>query len=243
MIRRVQPDIVALQEVCADSPFDGRSQAHELASLLGDYEVEFAPARVAKDGHCEGVALLHRHALHERAVTALTLDQNDRWDRSNPRVVLSSLLDASGLRVQVFSAHLSLSRLARQRTLAELSQAVAEARARVVADLTVILGDFNAPPGEQALARLCSATHEPWLDAWATLHGPRGGHTWPTPLPCRRIDYVFFQLGREQRVAACHRLSHLGSDHCALWARVSDAREEEPARTQRERADTVPGTA
>ncbi len=241
MIRRVQPDVVGLQEVCAQSPFDGRSQAHELAALLGDYEVDFAPARVAKDGQCEGVALLHRHALHERAVTALTLDQNDRWDRGNQRVVLSSLLDAGGLRVQVFSTHLSLSRMARQRTLGELSQAVAQSRARMPTDLTVILGDFNAPPGEEALAKLCAATHEPWLDAWAALHGARGGHTWPTPLPCRRIDYVFFQLGREQRVTACHRLSHLGSDHCALWARVTDARE--PARAQRERADTLPGTA
>jgi endonuclease/exonuclease/phosphatase family metal-dependent hydrolase len=221
VIRRIEPDVVGLQEVRARSPFDGASQAHELSELLGDYSVDFAPARIGSDGRCEGVAVLYRHSAFERSVTALTIDNNDRWDRTNPRVVLSCSLDVAGARVQVFAAHLSLSRSARVRTLKELSSAVADARERTPSDLTVILGDFNAPPGEEALARLCRATHEPWLDAWAALHGSRGGYTWPTPLPCRRIDYVFFQLAPGLSVQACHRLSHLGSDHCALWARVA----------------------
>jgi endonuclease/exonuclease/phosphatase family metal-dependent hydrolase len=220
VISKVAPDIVSLQEVMAESPFAQDTQAHELAALVGGYDVDFAPSRIEAGQVAEGVALLHRHRLTERNLTALTLDPTDRWDRSNPRVVLSSVLELADLRAHVFAIHLSLSRKARARTLTELAQAVAAARERTPAELTLILGDFNAPPAEEALNRLCSATHEPWLDVWAIRHGAAGGHTWPTPLPCRRIDYVFAQLSREISILDCKRVVHAGSDHCALWARL-----------------------
>lgn len=220
LIRELRPDIVGLQEVRAPNANGSGSQAHEIAAILGDYHVEFAPARVAADGSCEGVAVLYRHNVVESAVTALTLDNSDRWDRGNQRVVLACLMEVEGVRVQVFATHLSLSRAARERTLAELSEVVSATQARSPSEVTVILGDFNAPPGEQAICRLVEATHEPWVDAWSALHGTGGGHTWPTPWPLRRIDYVFVQLTPSFRLEACHRMRHRGSDHCALWARV-----------------------
>jgi endonuclease/exonuclease/phosphatase family metal-dependent hydrolase len=223
-IRELDPDIVGLQEVMAESLLASRSQADELQELLPEYDVDFAPARVFADGRVEGVAVLFKHAVVERNVTALTLDLCDRWDRNCPRVVLACLLEVEGVRVEVVVAHLSLSHQARARTLGELSAAVAEARARRPSDLTVILGDFNAPPREEALVRLCTQTHEPWVDAWVAHHGPRGGNTWPSLLPLRRIDYVFVQVPSSFEVVACERLMHLGSDHCGVWARVRGER-------------------
>jgi endonuclease/exonuclease/phosphatase family metal-dependent hydrolase len=222
LVREIDPDVVGLQEVLAGG--QAASQAHELAALLPDYQVDFAPARVLADGRVEGVAVLFKHSIVERHVATLTLDLTDRWDRACQRVALSCLLEVQGVRVQVVVAHLSLSPRARARTLAELSSAVAEASARRDPDLTVILGDFNAPPGEEALVKLCTRTHEPWVDAWVARHGARGGSTWPVPLPCRRIDYVFVQVPAGFDVVDCQRVVHLGSDHCALWARVRGER-------------------
>lgn len=230
LIRDVDPDVVGLQEVLADGLVSTTSQAHELAALLPDYQVDFAPARVLADGRVEGLALMHKHAVVERNAATLTLDLTDRWERACQRVVLSCLLEVQGVRVQVVVAHLSLSQRARARTLAELSSAVAESRARRASELSVILGDFNAQPGEQALVELCTQTHEPWVDAWVARHGVRGGSTWPVPLPFRRIDYVFAQVPAAFGVVDCQRVLHMGSDHCALWARLQG----EPSRTVRE---------
>jgi endonuclease/exonuclease/phosphatase family metal-dependent hydrolase len=220
LIRKVDPDVVGLQEVLAEGVLAQRSQAHELAALLPAYDVDFAPARVLADGRVEGLAVLHKHAVLERSVGTLTLDLTDRWERACQRVVLSCLLEVQGVRVQVVVAHLSLSHRARARTLAELSAAVAESRAKRDSELSVIVGDFNAQPGEEALVALCTQTHEPWVDAWVARHGARGGSTWPAPLPFRRIDYVFTQVPPAFGVVDCQRVMHAGSDHCALWARL-----------------------
>jgi endonuclease/exonuclease/phosphatase family metal-dependent hydrolase len=230
LIRDVDPDVVGLQEVLADGLISTSSQAHELAALLPEYDVDFAPARVLSDGRVEGLALLHKHALVERNASALTLDVADKWERGCQRVVLSCLLEVAGVRVQVVVAHLSLSQRARARTLAELSSAVAEAAVRRASDVSVILGDFNAPPGERALVELCTQTREPWVDAWVAKHGTRGGSTWPAPLPFRRIDYVFVQVPPAFGVVDCQRVLHMGSDHCALWARLQG----EPSRRAHE---------
>src|SRR4051794_196805 len=116
-IRRVNPDIVGLQEVKASDRSDRHTQAHELAALLPGYDVDFARASSSARGVGEGVALLHRHEIVERSLHALTLDLHEVMDRRSPRVVLDALLDVGGVPMHAFVTHLSLSRRARSRTL------------------------------------------------------------------------------------------------------------------------------
>ena len=214
-IRRVAPDVVGLQEVHASSVRAGASasQAHELAALVGDgtYHVDFAPGRVADDGACEGVALLCRSGIRERSVESLTLDREDFLDRAGQRVVLCAMLDLPFGPIDVFVTHLSLSRRARVRTMKELMSFTSRERRRSRSVGAVLLGDFNALPGEEALALL--GRH--WSDV-----GARAGATWPALVPFRRIDYVFVQPHGGWRIVACAREPLSGSDHLGLSARV-----------------------
>ena len=222
-IAELRPDVVGLQEVRA--PADGHgddSQAHELAATLGGlYTAHFAPARACSGGTCEGVALLCAREVHERAVESLSLDPDDALERGNRRVVLCSRIEHEGQRVDVFVTHLSLSARARARTLAELGAFVRAERDRSRSAGAVLLGDFNAPPFEPAIAALERATHGSWVDTWKARHGPtsRGG-TWPVLLPLRRIDYVFCQPASAWTVEACQRVPFCGSDHLGVLARL-----------------------
>jgi endonuclease/exonuclease/phosphatase family metal-dependent hydrolase len=219
-IAQMQPDVIGLQEVLAPGPDGQGSQAHELAEQIGDYHVDFAPGRVGPDGTCEGVALLCRHGLRERCVTALTLDPADFWERAGQRVVLGSVIDLPAGPVALLVTHLSLSARARQRTVKELLCFAAQAFAGTMA--TVLLGDLNALPGEKVLHALESceaALGGSWCDAWKIAHGERShGPTWPAFWPVRRLDYVFVRPPSRWLVRACHREPPTGSDHLGVMA-------------------------
>src|ERR1700688_4916957 len=78
-IASLGPDVVGLQEIHAPTARGDGSQAHELAELAGGYDAWFAPGRVTKSGHAEGVALLVKRptVVLERKVLALSLDGKD----------------------------------------------------------------------------------------------------------------------------------------------------------------------
>jgi endonuclease/exonuclease/phosphatase family metal-dependent hydrolase len=215
-IARVAPDVVGLQEIHASDTSGARSQAHELASLVGGYHVDFAPARVAPTGACEGVALLCRDEFRERFVEALTLDPADFFDRAGQRVVLGATIDFAEGPIDVFVTHLSLSRRARERTVRELLAFTARERARSKSLGALLVGDLNALPEEDAIAALarCPASQGgPWRDAW-TRDATRGrGATWPSIVPFRRLDYVFVQPESTWDVRAAELEPVSGSDH------------------------------
>jgi endonuclease/exonuclease/phosphatase family metal-dependent hydrolase len=222
-IAYLQADVVGLQEVHAPSVTGAGSQAHELAELLGDYHVDFAPGRVAPDGACEGVALLCRRGIRERSVEALTLDPGDFFDRTAQRVVLCAMLDLPSGPVDVFVTHLSLSRRARERTIQEVLAFAARERSRSGSLGAVLLGDLNATPDEPAIQAL--AAGEPvrggrWIDAWTeAVDGRERGATWPAIAPFRRIDYIYFQPAPCWRLGACELDAASGSDHRGVVAR------------------------
>ena len=221
-IARLRPDVIGLQEVHARDTRGTDSQAHELASLVGDYHVDFAPARVTPGGECEGVALLCGHGIRERSAESLTLDATDRLDRSSPRVVLCAMLEVAGIAVDVFVTHLSLSRRARVRTMRELVAFAARERERSGSACAVLMGDLNAVPHEPAIAALEAGDRAgAWLDAWTQAHGRARGGTWPSFAPLRRIDYVFYQPRELWRLEACGREPLSGSDHLGVVARLS----------------------
>jgi endonuclease/exonuclease/phosphatase family metal-dependent hydrolase len=209
------PDIVGLQEVHAETPSGEGSQAHELAGQMDGYDALFAPGRVTPSRHAEGVALLvkRRHTIVDRSALALSRDPNDPLDGGHQRIVLRASVRVGDVVLDAFVTHASLSRRARERTLPELAGFARSERARTGSAGAVLMGDFNATPGEPALVALADAG---WTDAWAHVHeGERGG-TWPAGAPFRRIDYVWVQPGAGISIQACERTSVAGSDHVGL---------------------------
>jgi endonuclease/exonuclease/phosphatase family metal-dependent hydrolase len=217
-----RPHVIGLQEVHVPASDGARGQAHELADLVGGYDVIFAPGRLGPSGMREGVALLCRCDVREHAACSLTLDRSDRWDGDSQRVVLHATVELPVGSVDVFVTHLSLSERARARTVAEIQAFVGRQRARSRSVGAVLLGDFNAMPAEASITTLeAPASGPPWLDAWKRRRGPpsRGG-TWPAFWPRRRIDYVFVQPDEAWEVRACERLPFLGSDHLGVLAHL-----------------------
>lgn len=219
-IADVEPDVIALQEIHAPSTKGDEGQAHEIAELLGGYQVLFAPGRVAASGAAEGVALLVRDGIEieDQSSYRLSIDASDTLDAPHPRVVLCATIRA-GARVDVMVTHLSLSKRARERTMRELVVFASETRKCSKSAGAVLAGDFNASPTEPSLAHLEHAGG--WADAWDLANPNGSGATWPAAVAFRRLDYVWVQLGSGWRVAACKRMPIAGSDHVGLWTRIA----------------------
>ena len=219
-IAEVEPDVVALQEIHAPSTRGDEGQAHELAELIGGYDVIFAPGRISPSGSCEGVALLVRAGIEIEDQSSLRLsnDRDDALDAPHPRVLLCATLKLpSGAREDAMATHLSLSRPARLRTIREIVFFASETRKSSKSDGAVLAGDFNASPTEPSLDALESAG---WTDAWDAANPDGSGATWPAAVAFRRLDYIWAHLGAGSRVAACQRMPVAGSDHVGLWTRI-----------------------
>jgi endonuclease/exonuclease/phosphatase family metal-dependent hydrolase len=215
--------VVGLQEVHAPALGDSTGQAGELAALAGGYKAWFAPGRIAASGACEGVALLCREDIEvlDHSVEALTLDRDDPFEGASQRVVLRAAIRRGAAIIDVLVTHLSLSRAARLRTVRELLAFAARERRRSGSAGALLMGDFNALPGEEAIGFLRSdAADAGWLDAWSHLHPRAPGGTWPAGFPIRRIDYVFAQPKDRWTVVRCDRLPFAGSDHLGVAAQL-----------------------
>jgi endonuclease/exonuclease/phosphatase family metal-dependent hydrolase len=218
-IRSLRPAVIGLQEIHAASVEEGCSQASEIATLASGYRAWFAPGRVTPSGACEGVALLCREDIDviERSIEALTLDRSDPFEGEHQRIVLRAAIGWHGAVIDVLVTHLSLSQRARTRTVRELLSFAEREREKSGSVGAVLMGDFNAPPSEEAIAGLCHGEHG-WLDTFRHVHGEAPGGTWPAGFPLRRIDYVFVQPADRWIVTRCDRLPFSGSDHLGVMA-------------------------
>jgi endonuclease/exonuclease/phosphatase family metal-dependent hydrolase len=232
ILRRVNADVICLQEVWRDDTFDA---AGSLAAQLGYNHVAavdwFDPMRIYS-----GAALL------------------SRWPISNPDSLVppaehpagSGLFQAAnvdGPRGRLLVANAMLAwrpdhsdiRQAQARTL---GQWIKGRRAR--GEALVLCGDFNAGPDSDEIRALTGkgATTAPGLvfhDAWEAVRPGEAGHTWSranphtraAALPDRRIDYVFSAWGGPNGLGEPVSAGLLGdgteggpiaSDHSGLWA-------------------------
>jgi endonuclease/exonuclease/phosphatase family metal-dependent hydrolase len=211
-----RPAVLGLQEIHAPSTSGEESQAHDLARRTG-YRAFFWPGQVAKDGRCEGNALLCRADLEVLGCTSawLSLDAKDPLDRVTRRVVAQTTVRVAAITFDVFVTHLPISKRARARTIHEVLAFAAEGRRASGSAGAVLMGDLNASPREAPIRALS----ESWTDTWRAVHPRQRGGTWPSVSPVIRLDYIFAQLGDEWSIGACER-SFAGSDHAGLRASI-----------------------
>jgi endonuclease/exonuclease/phosphatase family metal-dependent hydrolase len=203
-LQRLDPDVVALQEVWASA--DG-TQADELGDALGLHAVFGSPSyppapsdsgRDDQRGVDLGIAVLSRWPVLDQRVLHLPGDDG--------RLVLHARLDAPGHPIPLFTTHLtaapgaSAQRVAQVRALAGF---VAEHRAGT-AHPAVVTGDLNAWPDSDEVRLLGgyktapAVPDEVLLDAWEYADPDAPPATWDpaNPFvadwnPAVRIDYVF----------------------------------------------------
>ena len=195
-VRRLDPDIAALQEVWVA---DGTSSAQVIAEALG-YHVTVAH-RLELDGVGFGNAVISRWPIVETDMVPLP---GPTVGHDEERLVLLAVVDTPHDPVQVYSTHLNWRHdhsAVRQAQVGELCRMVADHRPREYPP--IVCGDFNAEPHSDEIRMLTGQAAVPveglvFRDAWTASDAEGPGWTWANENPYakveheqqRRIDYV-----------------------------------------------------
>jgi endonuclease/exonuclease/phosphatase family metal-dependent hydrolase len=183
VIARLEPDVVALQEVDAGrSRSGGIDQAREIARALG-MEFHFHPS-LALDGERSGNAVLSR--LPMRLVQTGRLPGLPGRPDLEPRGILWVAVQVDGVEVQIINTHLGLS-----------------SRERGEQVSTLLSGDWLGHPGACGPVVLCGELNlTPWSRPYRRLRrrlqdaqlghpAHRPTRTWSSVYPLAHVDDVF----------------------------------------------------
>jgi endonuclease/exonuclease/phosphatase family metal-dependent hydrolase len=202
IIRRLNADVVGLQEVAAVSFTGGLSQLKRLAELTASHEVA-GPALLSK--HSPGTALLTRY--RPLAVERLDLSIAGR----EPRGALAVDLDIAGLGARVVVTHFGLKAFERRRQV----ESLLEFLDRHHKDLLILLGAINEwRPSSRVLRQL-----DERLGQTLALR------TFPAPAPVFALDrlWVYCRGGTVEAKLRVDKAwpARIASDHLPLIAEIA----------------------
>jgi endonuclease/exonuclease/phosphatase family metal-dependent hydrolase len=203
IIKSVDPDVVALQEVDIRTQRSGGvDQLLELARLTGMQPVY--GRTIPHQGGLYGNAVLSRLPANGFA--------NHPLAGKEPRGVIQAMFDplpaASGAAFDFLATHLDLNEPDRLAAVARIKEAVA---GRPAGRPMVLAGDMNAVPGSKPIEAL--------LKDWTLAQGTEPLLTSPSANPRRQIDYIFVRPASRWRVVETRVLDEpVASDHRPLFA-------------------------
>jgi endonuclease/exonuclease/phosphatase family metal-dependent hydrolase len=203
VLRAIEPDVVALQEVVGPGP-RGANQAELLGAMLGMASV-MAPTRLYRS-HQYGNALLSRFPIVHHTQHDLT------WKTCEPRACQRADLLVHGRVLHAFNVHLGTAHRERQHQSARLAGFVTDRRLR---GPRLVLGDLNE-----------------WLKGWATsllgsiLQGVelpvslRRRRSYPGFFPVLHLDHIYHDPAIEVVSVDLPRTRRtlVASDHLPLVA-------------------------
>lgn len=205
IIKRAQPDLVALQEVDVKTKRSGGvDQAAKLGELTSMNHF-FAEAIPYQDGGY-GNAVLSRYPIRAKYRQPLPAEP----DQEKRSVAVASVepWDAINMRFVFASTHLChLSEQTRQRQVRAI-----EGNRAYQGSATILAGDFNFTPGSKPYQAMIKAG---WLDTAADFGDPQ--LTCPADQPTMRIDYVFVRPAERWRVTDVKVFDEpIASDHAPV---------------------------
>lgn len=202
VIKRVNPDLVALQEVDKGTHRSGRvDEAAELGKLTGMHAV-FGKAMDFNGGQY-GEAILSRYPFESTTLHALPQIKG-----REPRGALDVQIKVEGQSLRFISTHWD--------HLDDDSNRIPQAKflADVAASATtpmILAGDLNDQPGSAAIAALGPG----WADT--TPADPRP--SWRADAPSVRLDYILARPAKRWRVVSAEVIKEpLASDHRPVLA-------------------------
>lgn len=210
VLRATDADVIALQEVLQDSAKNLPNQAETLAAALGGYAVHFMSTSP------EGAANRYGNAILTR-LPILDVDTVKLEPFSDYRTAIRVRVGTAGGPVDIVSTHLAWqpdAGLVRTQQVRHLLDWLPQDEVPLV-----LLGDFNAPLDEAALAPLAVRGLDPALPPGAidtTLVTSRG-------LPARVIDHIFadprdFAVRDARRIGDIAVEGEYPSDHFGVAA-------------------------
>lgn len=216
-IKRLQPDVIALQEVLQHEGL--RNQAQDLADALG-YQAQFVSVDAADAPRRYGNAILTR-------VPVAASDMHKLVPLTDYRTAAHALLriDAQHRGINVYATHLHNDAGGGEIRREQIASLLGFIDTTAQGLPTIIAGDFNSNADSPELRALATRYH----DAYAQAH-PRTARDIaasttlnPAYLPAQRIDHVFydpaaFELIQSRIVLNRSRDGVWASDHFGLLA-------------------------
>jgi endonuclease/exonuclease/phosphatase family metal-dependent hydrolase len=205
VIRAIDADIVALQEVVGAGP-KGGGHAEEIGAALGMGWV-MAPARQLR-GHHFGNAVLSRHPIVNH------LEHDLSWKTCEARRLQRVDVHVNNAMLHVYNVHLGTAILERRHQAQRLANIVSD---KHVTGPKVVLGDFNEWMRGLATTLLSERLNS--VDLRDYLQRRR---TYPGVFPFLHLDHIYYE-GRI-KVTGIElprtRLALVASDHLPLVANV-----------------------
>lgn len=206
VLRAVDADVIALQEVVGPGPRGG-GHAEEIGAALGMGWV-MAAARQLR-GHHFGNAVLSRHPIVNH------LEHDLSWKTCEARRLQRVDVSADGCTLHVYNVHFGTAILERRHQARRLSAIVSDHH---VAGPKIVLGDFNEWMRGLATSLLSEKLNS--VDLRSYLKRRR---TYPGFFPLLHLDHIYY-AGRVQ-VESIElprtRLALVASDHLPLVANVT----------------------
>ena len=205
VIRAIDADVVALQEVVGAGPRGG-GHAEELGAALG-MGWAMAPARRLR-GHLFGNAVLSRLPITAH------LGHDLSWKTCEPRRMQRVDVSVEGTTLHVYNVHLGTAILERRHQAQRLASIVAD---RHVGGPKLVLGDFN-----EWMRGLVTRTLSERLNSVDLRNHLRRRRTYPGVFPILHLDHIYYA----GRIEITHielprtRLSLVASDHQPLVADI-----------------------
>jgi endonuclease/exonuclease/phosphatase family metal-dependent hydrolase len=205
VIRTIEPDVIALQEVIGAGP-SSQGHAEELGALLG-MGWAMAPTRHLR-GALFGNVVLSRHPISHHAQYDLS------WKTCEPRCCQRVDIAFGDDTLHLYNVHLGTAFLERRYQAGRLSAIVHDRR---IGQPKVVLGDFNEWMRGLATSMLSQRLQS--IDLRGHLRRRR---TYPGVFPVLHLDHIYYD-GKVE-VAKLElprtRLSLMASDHLPLVAEL-----------------------
>ncbi len=206
-IRREKPDIVALEEVDKGVMRTGRQNLPMLLGSLTGMTVYFNNNFNFQGGEY-GNAVLTRFPI------LMETNTHYRMIRTNEqRGVIQMILNVNGHKILFMATHIDYRPDNQERLMnvAEMKEIVKKYPGLPV----VICGDFNDTPD----GRVYNTMKQSFADVWA-LVGEGKGLTYPSPVPKKRIDYIWISRDKSLQPTIAWVPNTQASDHRPLVAEL-----------------------
>jgi endonuclease/exonuclease/phosphatase family metal-dependent hydrolase len=208
VIRAIDADVVALQEVVGPGPTTG-GHAEEIGALLGMGWV-MAPARQFR-GHQFGNAVLSRLPISQHVEHDLS------WKTCEARRMQRVDISANGGTLHLYNVHLGTAILERRHQAQRLANIVCD---KHITGPKLVLGDFNEWMRGLATSLLSEKLNS--VDLRQFQPRKRTQRTYPGVFPILHLDHIYY-AGKLEIVhveVPRTRLSLVASDHLPLVADV-----------------------
>ena len=211
-IKKINPDIIAIQEVDRNTERSGRTDQIKVLSELTGYNYVYGKTIDFQGGEY-GIAVLSKHPIVSNEIIKLPYTNTDTKKEEEPRIALVTKVDVPGFEVPVtfINTHLDWHedpniRLQQVRTINEVTLDMR--------GIKILAGDFN-----DTLNSVIGREMERY---WTTVFDGKTDHrTWPAVNPEVAIDQIFLNNAQVWKVEKVY-VPNTGTEKDTDWKTVSD---------------------